>query len=233
MHDEDISVVVPVYNGARHLAAALESILAQESRPREIIVVDDGSTDATPSVVNTFAARIHPIRQANLGPSAARNIGIAHATASLIAFLDADDVWPSTALMQQLAALKTNPAAAVAWGLSNRVIGADARPPRDDWHGRPQWAVSVGSMLFRRRVFADAGAFDPALRIGEDLDLMIRITEQKLPIVRHSSVVCAKHLHAENLSRDGAAADRAYFVAIGKAFARRRLSATCETTRGK
>jgi glycosyltransferase involved in cell wall biosynthesis len=228
MHDEGVSVVVPVYNGAGHLAAALESILTQESRPREIIVVDDGSTDATPSVVSRFSDRIHPIRQDNLGPSAARNIGIEHARAPLIAFLDADDVWPPGALMHQLAALEANPAAGVAWGLSNRVIGADARPPRDDWHGRPQWALSVGSMLFRRRVFDDAGHFDPSLRIGEDLDFVIRITEHKIRIVRHAHVVCEKALHAGNLSREGAATDRAHFVAIGKAFKRRRANTECQ-----
>jgi glycosyltransferase involved in cell wall biosynthesis len=230
MHDEGVSVIVPVYNGARHLAAALESILAQESRPREIIVVDDGSTDATPSVVNRFSDVIHPIRQDNLGPSAARNIGIEHATAPLIAFLDADDVWLPTALIHQLAALKTNLAAAIAWGPSTRVVDADARPPQDDWHGRPQWALSVGSMLFKRSVFDDAGRFDPALRIGEDLDLMIRITEHKIPIVRHAHVVCEKRIHAGNISRDGAAADRAHFIAIGKAFERRRLNTESKKT---
>jgi glycosyltransferase involved in cell wall biosynthesis len=223
MHDEGVSVIVPVYNGARHLAAALESVLAQEARPREIIVVDDGSTDETSRVVELFWDRIDPIRQDNRGPSAARNVGIERATAPFIGFLDADDVWPPTALRRQLAAITTNTTAGIAWGLSNRVIGAEARPPRDDWHGRPQWALSVGSMLFRRDVFDVAGHFDPRLRIGEDLDLMIRVTEQGIPIVRHAHVVCEKRLHAGNLSRDAAAVDRAYFVAIGRAFERRRV----------
>ena len=62
MHDEGVSVVVPVYNGARHVAAALESILGQKFRPREIIVVDDGSTDATPRVLKSCSDRIHTIR---------------------------------------------------------------------------------------------------------------------------------------------------------------------------
>ena len=229
MHDEGVSVVVPVYNGARHVAAALESILGQKFRPREIIVVDDGSTDATPRVLKSCSDRIHTIRQDNRGPSAARNIGMAHSTAPLIAFLDADDVWLPEALTHHLAAFRDKPAAAVAWGLSNRVFGTNACPPRDDWHGRAQWALSVGSMLFRRNVFDVAGVFDPSLRIGEDLDLLLRITEQKLPIVRHAYVVCEKHLHAGNMSRDGEAADRARFIVIGKAFERRRVNAPRKT----
>ena len=229
MHDDGVSVVVPVYNGARHVAAALESILGQKSTPREIIVVDDGSTDETPRVLERCSDRIRTIRQDNRGPSAARNIGIACATAPLIAFLDADDVWLPETLTHHLVAFRGNPAAAIVWGLSNRVIGADADPPRDDWRGRPQWALSVGSMLFRRYVFDDAGPFDPSLRIGEDLDLMLRITEQKIPIVRHTHVVCEKHLHAGIMSRDGKAADRARFIVIGKAFERRRVSAPRKT----
>jgi glycosyltransferase involved in cell wall biosynthesis len=227
MHDEGVSVIVPVYNGARHLGAALESVFAQEATPREIIVVDDGSTDETSGVMERFWDRIVPIRQDNRGPSAARNIGIERATAPLIAFLDADDVWPPTALRRQLAAITTNTTPGIAWGLSNRVIGAEARPPRDDWHGRPQWALSVGSMLFRRDVFDVAGRFDPRLRIGEDLDLMIRVTEQGIPIVWHAHVVCEKRLHADNLSGDTAAVDRAYFVAIGRAFERQRVKKAC------
>lgn len=225
MRDERVSVVVPVHNGARHLEAALESILAQESGALQVIVVDDGSTDATAGILNRFSDRVHPVRQDNLGPGAARNSGIARATAPLIAFLDADDVWPPAGLTHQLDALAGSPGAAVAWGLSSRVVAADAPPPRDDWHGRPQWALSVGSMLFRRRVFVEAGVFDPGLPLGEDLDLMIRITERRIPVIRHPRVVCERGLHAGNMTRDGAAADRARFVAIGKAFERRRANA--------
>jgi glycosyltransferase involved in cell wall biosynthesis len=116
MCDERVSVVVPVYNGARYLTAAIESILAQETRPLEIIIVDDGSTDDTPRVVNRFSDWVFAIHQDNLGPSAARNNGIKQATAPLVAFLDADDMWLPTALTHHLAILKTNPAVAIGWG---------------------------------------------------------------------------------------------------------------------
>ncbi|MEO8586872.1 MAG: glycosyltransferase family A protein [Acidobacteriota bacterium] len=220
-----MSAIVPVYNGAGTLAEAIESILAQEFRPLDIIVVDDGSTDATSEVVKRFADRVIAIRQDNLGPGAARNAGIARTARPFVAFLDADDVWPATALASHLDSLAAKADAAVAWGQSTHVVRAGGSPPRDDWHGRPQWALSVGSMLFRRSVFDEVGAFDPALRVGEDLDLMLRIVERRIVVERHAHVVCERRFHPGNVTRDEAAVDWAYFSAVKKAFARRRSAA--------
>ena len=97
MADAGISVIIPVYNGARYVAEAVHSVWAQTIPPAEIIIVDDGSTDSTASIMlDLSAAAPLPIRcvyQPNQGPSAARNVGVQAATGNLIAFLDADDVW--------------------------------------------------------------------------------------------------------------------------------------------
>ncbi len=229
MNGDGVSAIVPVYNGAGYLTEAIESVLAQEHTPREIIIVDDGSTDATPEIVRRFSERVVSIRQGNLGPAAARNAGIRRAAQPLIAFLDADDLWPVTALSSHLDSLAARPGAAVAWGQSTYVVGTGGRPPREDWHGRPQWALSVGSMLFRRSVFDEVGDFDPTLRVGEDLDLMLRITERRLVVDRHAHVVCQRRFHAGNVTRDETAVDRAPFAALKRAFERGRMRALRKT----
>jgi len=85
-----ISVIVPAYNRERYLGAALDSILAQNYRPIEIVVVDDGSADGTASVARSYPA-VRYIYQKNQGPVVARNTGLANCTGELISFLDADD----------------------------------------------------------------------------------------------------------------------------------------------
>ncbi|MFW8602214.1 glycosyltransferase family 2 protein [Desulfobacterota bacterium M19] len=93
-----ISVVIPVYNAEQYISNALGSVFAQTVQPLEIVVVDDGSTDATRQVLSGYEDRIHVITQDNMGPSAARNMGIRKAAGDFIAFLDADDEWLSTHL---------------------------------------------------------------------------------------------------------------------------------------
>ena len=88
-----VSVIIPVYNGNRHLAAAVDSVLDQTVSPLEVIVVDDGSTDGTPRVAAAYGDAVVYLRQDNGGTGAARNRGVEHSSGQLLAFLDADDLW--------------------------------------------------------------------------------------------------------------------------------------------
>ncbi len=97
-----VSVVVTTYNQARYIAETIESVLAQTHAPREIIVVDDGSTDETPSITARFGDRITCIRQKNQGIAGSRNAGIRRASGELIAFLDGDDLWEPGKLAAQV-----------------------------------------------------------------------------------------------------------------------------------
>ena len=102
-----VSCVIPVFNGERFLAAAIDSVLAQSLSEIEIIVVDDGSTDGTRDVLDRFGARVVYIHQANAGPASARNNGIRHASGEFIAFLDSDDLWHPEKTVIQLSRFAT------------------------------------------------------------------------------------------------------------------------------
>ncbi len=102
----DVSVIIPTYNRAAMLGAAIESTLTQTRLPGEIIVVDDGSTDDTSNVVGGFGNRVRCITQENRGVAAARNAGLAAAKGDLVAFLDSDDLWYPFKLELQVALLE-------------------------------------------------------------------------------------------------------------------------------
>ena len=98
-----VSVIIPVYNGGKFLAEAINSILSQKHSPIEIIVIDDGSTDNTSEVAMSYGNRVHYVYQENKGAPAARNHGLRLASGNIIASLDADDIWAENKLKKQLA----------------------------------------------------------------------------------------------------------------------------------
>jgi GT2 family glycosyltransferase len=119
-----VAVIIPTYNRAHQIADTIRSVLAQSHPPAEVIVVDDGSTDATADVCAPFAPQVRYERQANAGVSAARNRGVALTAAGLVAFVDSDDLWHRDKLSLQLAALAAEPSAG--WSITGcDVIGLE------------------------------------------------------------------------------------------------------------
>jgi glycosyltransferase involved in cell wall biosynthesis len=218
-----VSVIVPVYNGQRFLAEALHSLLSQR-QSLQIIVVDDGSTDGTRCIIESFGDALVALHQENRGPAAARNAGIGAARAPLLGFLDADDLWLPTTLDDQLACIDNNPDADVAWGLTERLWTSGGPPERDEWNGGMQWTMTLGSMVFRRSVIDAAGGFDFGLRAGEDYDLLVRLKEEGATIVRHPAPVLRWRQHGGvQLTADRQAMKRAHFQVVAKSLARRRV----------
>jgi glycosyltransferase involved in cell wall biosynthesis len=143
MHDDLVSVIMPVYNAEAWLQRAIDSVLAQSHTRLELIAVDDGSRDRSLNMLDAYAAldtRVRVVKQpANGGVAAARNAGIAAARGDYIAFLDADDWWHPAKLERQLASMRATGALisyAAYWRVAEdgRVLSKVMPPPQVDWH---------------------------------------------------------------------------------------------------
>lgn len=186
-----VDVIVPAYNNARYLAAAIESVLAQTFTDWRILLVDDGSTDNTAEVVEPYlqshGVKIRYIRQDNRGVSAARNAAIRASDSALIALLDADDVWFPQRLEESVKAMDANPAAGLSYGRIT-YLNADGCPGTT-WGGNLKHAEGrVASAIYtrkidlpsptitvRRKALDQVGLFDETMRATEDRDLWLRI----------------------------------------------------------
>ena len=174
-----VSVVVPVFNGERFLAAALESALEQTHDPVEVIVVDDGSTDGSAEIAAGFPVTL--IRQENRGVAAARNAGAEAATGELLAFLDQDDLWHPDKVAKQAEALAARPDLGYVLCHMDVVLEPGApRPARisDEWlkPGRPAFIPSA--LMVRRATFEHVGPFETAYRIACDADWLARAKDE-------------------------------------------------------
>jgi glycosyltransferase involved in cell wall biosynthesis len=217
-----VSVILPVFNGARFLGAAVRSVLEQTQRPSEIIVVDDGSTDATAQIVAELATDcVIPIRyifQANRGPAAARNAGIQQASGQFLAFQDADDLWLETKLARQYELMVNSPGTEVVLGYVQLVRQSDTGFAA---FGNAGPMTVLQAALFRRSAFERAGLLDANLRQGEDLDWYLRAIEQDVSILVHPDVVLLYRRHENNLTR-GAGVSPHVLAQLRQSVARRR-----------
>ena len=219
-----ISVVIPVYDGARFLPDAIATVEARQHQPLEIIVVNDGSTDNTAAVAASLGDRIRYVAQPNQGPAAARNHGIDLATGEFIAFLDVDDRWPETKTRHQLAAFAENPALDVVNGYVETLHGTPDATGEMQYEARLPASASfnLGSALFRRSVFDRVGYFDDSQIHAEDVDWFLQARERGAEMVVLEEVTLLYHLHDTNLTGDRQGNLKGFFSAVRKSLKRRR-----------
>ncbi len=200
-----VSCIVPVWNGQRYLAEALDSVLRQTYRPLDVVVVNDGSSDGTRDVIAAFGARVRCVEQPHAGLAAARNRGIAAAGGDLIAFLDADDVWLPEKIARQVDRLRAR-AEAEANVTYIQNFWADEDGNRTDPLAGPSLEPLPGycspAMLARREVFTRVGPYDPELRTGACRDWFIRARERRVVFDVLAEVLVRRRLHAMNMSRE-------------------------------
>jgi glycosyltransferase involved in cell wall biosynthesis len=221
-----VSCIVPVFNGERYLAEALDSILAQSYRPLEIIVADDGSTDGTPAVVASYGDRVRYESQPTAGPAATRNLGLRTARGAFVAFLDADDLWHPEKLARQMARFDARPEIGVCVTHVQNFWIPDLTEEERRFRGHRRAEALPGyytsTLLARRSVFDTVGQFNPALWHSDATEWFLRATEHGAVVELLPEVLTYHRLHHSNLSRREGEACRQEFVQLVKGSLERR-----------
>ncbi len=221
-----ISVIIPTYNRAQFVTRAIDSVLQQELKSSEIIVVDDASSDDTDQVLANYKKSIHLLKQAtNQGVSAARNRGIQEARYPWLAFLDSDDAWHPKKLAMQATELEKNPQYFICH--TNEVWYRNDRRVNEKKKHRKQGgdifqaclalcAISPSSVLLNKYLLDEVGLFDPSLPACEDYDLWLRISA-KYPVLYLDERLTIKYGgHQDQLSQQYWGMDRFRIQALWK-----------------
>ena len=214
-----VSIIIPVFNGERFLREAVESVLAQKYSPVEIIIVDDGSTDSTATLARSFPETVRYLHQTNHGPAAARNRGIEQAQGDLIAFADADDLWPSHKLELQLPYLIRDSKIDIVLGRIQQVLLSETQAKEI---GDPAFSVNLGSAVIRRSCFERVGLFDETMRYSEDVDWFMRAREGAAAIMTIDAVTLFYRQHEQNMTRGKSTSELNVLKALKKSLDRRR-----------
>jgi len=197
-----VSVIIPVHNGARYLRAALESVFAQTYRLFEVIVVDDGSTDDSGIIAQSFPD-VRYIHQANQGVAAARNHGIEASRGEFLAFLDQDDLWTPEKLKLQINYLLSHPG--VGYTLTQQQFFLDPGATLPAWF-RKELLTSVhtgwvlGTLVVRRTAFEQVGNFATGYSAASDGDWFFRAKAAGIPMEVVPELLLLKRIHGSNES---------------------------------
>lgn len=188
---EKISVIIPTYNRGHVIESSIRSVLNQTYENIEVIVVDDGSSDNTEDVVTSIGDdRVRYIKcEKNKGASMARNIGVSHASAKLIAFHDSDDFWRAEKLEKQMEYWSENPQYAMIYSsyLMHRNNDNLTKVPDEDWWGELEGdiflpllvrnTIGAPTMLMQKECFEELGGFDTTLKCIEDWEFAVRFAQ--------------------------------------------------------
>ena len=208
---EEISVIIPTYNRCDLLKRAINSVIKQTITPKEIIIVDNGSTDQTYQMVSSLFPEINYFIEKKRGVSAARNKGILESKSKWIAFLDSDDAWKPTKLEKQMEYSVFNQD-------KYRIIHTD-----ENWYRNKKFlnqlkkhkksggnifknslqlcCISPSSVVLKKQIFDDYGLFDENLEVCEDYDMWIRITSKEEVGFLDSPLVLKYGGHSDQLSK--------------------------------
>ena len=220
-----VTVIVPLYDGRRFIAQALDSALAQTFRDFEIVIVDDGSTDDSRECIarHLELPQVRFVRQRNLGVAAARNTGIRSSSGEIVAFLDQDDVWLPDKLALQVEYLDRPP-------MPNSYMGSRSiwvpRASGRIWQGLGRGSdgpvfpgivarnrIAVLTVAVRRTCLAQVGPFDETISKADDYELWLRIAKQ-FPLGFIPQVLGRYRTHEANASKDAFAMDVAELGAL-------------------
>ncbi len=223
--DPLVSVIIPTFNRAGWLSESIDSVLHQTHPSVELIVVDDGSTDHTPDVVQAFGDRLTYLQQPNRGVSAARNVGVAASRGTWVAFLDSDDLWQPSKVAAQVAVFQARPYIQVCYTDEIWIRhGVRVNPKRihqkySGWlfePSLPRCIISPSSVMMHRELWARLGGFDERLPACEDYDLWLRMTSRVPVILVREALIVKRGGHADQLSRATPLLDQYRIMALDK-----------------
>lgn len=197
---QHVSVVIPVYNGEKYLAEAIESALAQEYPRVEVVVIDDGSTDGSAEIATGYGDSIKFLRQQRGGNGAARNYGVSQSVGELLSFLDADDRWHPTKLERECAALAARPELSGARSLVHEFISPEideeTRSRIRATHSAIPGLHHYGTM--RREAFDRLGGFTTDLQLAVGVDFSARWADLGLESELIEEPLVERRLHKTN-----------------------------------
>ena len=219
-----VSVIIPAFNAERTLRETLESVCAQTTQVQDIIVVDDGSTDNTAALAQSFHG-VTVLRQSNAGAAAAVNAGLRVAQGDYIGLLDADDLWLPHTVACHVQKLQAQPELDVALGWVSEFIcpsmsAADAASfrPRPD-----QAAWLAGAALIKQKAFEKVGHYDPAAKGYGWIDWVDRARSAGIHFGMGTDIVLRRRLHTGSLSTsEGTKNGQGILAAVRLSLARRR-----------
>jgi glycosyltransferase involved in cell wall biosynthesis len=224
--EQRISLIIPCYNAGRYIAEALYSVLGQSRIPDEIVVVDDGSTDHSAQIVQAFGG-VRLIRRPHEGAACALNSGLAKTSGALVAFLDADDLWPPDSLDTRFLALDAAPDHDYAYGRMEPFVSPELEGTAD----MPHFVLAggsarvLGATLFRRRLFDRTGHFDPGISHGYVLGLIGKAQAAGFKGLEIDRLVLRRRIHDSNSVYQHERLARGYFQALRSSLAHRRGTA--------
>lgn len=236
MNNVPISVVIPTYNRENKILNSISSVLKQTLPPKEIIVVDDGSTDATVSKIQeTFSDKVQILLLEHKGVSHARNRGVENASGDWIAFLDSDDEWLSEKLERQWKHIEEHPETEILqsqeiWIRNGRKVNPPTRLSKKDGDIFEQslefCSVTPSSVLLKKELYQNQGGMDEKLLACEDYDLWLRITSQTTVVLLDEFLLVRYGGHKDQLSFQYPAMDRFRIYSILKLLSSHLLNQT-------
>ncbi len=193
-----ISVIIPCRDAGSYLAETLQSIHAQTLQPLEIVMVDDGSSDDS-AKIGQADPLVRLDRQPAKGVSAARNRGLKLALGEVIAFLDADDLWPVDSLRKRMDTLLATPTLDGVYGYTEQFSSPEWQDHSNiSVPDMPLQARVAGAMVLRRSVFERVGEFNTQLVLGDTIDYVARMDEAGIQVAAIDDVVLRRRIHGRN-----------------------------------
>lgn len=205
MPRSNVAAIIAVRNGANYLSEAIHSCLSQTVVPAEILVVDDGSTDMTSQIAETFAPQVKLIQQEWSGCGAALNLGVSSARSEIIAFLDHDDLWAPQKTALQLAEIQSDPKVEAIFGHVRQFISPELKGELEGKIQVPaasQPGIQISAMMIRRSAFERLGLFDGEKDGFAFPNWYARAVNSGLKSKMLSDTVSSRRIHLSNYTRE-------------------------------